>query len=199
MEPIGTIKILNVNKSPVVEISSPKFFFVRSISHYGCRAAAWYFKTLYTFLKQVAWQGPHKLANHWYEDVHVVVRQPTEGIPVYDVQSESLTDPVRTLHRDLLLSIGFVDIDVKDCRTTDSRTSSQYRTAVNAPPSMTTRFLRPSRQMPPHTITDPPSYRSYSTMLLSAYCSPARLHTLPRRSQVETWNLDSSVKRMGRQ
>ncbi len=41
----------------------------------------------------------------------------------------------------------------------------------------------------PITITAPPSYRSYSTMMLSAY----------RRSQVETWNLDSSVKRMGRQ
>ncbi len=71
--------------------------------------------------------------------------------------------------------------------------------AVNAPPSMTTRSVRPSRQMPPHTITGPPSCRSYSTMLLSACRSPSRLHALTRRSQVETWNLDSSVKRMGRQ
>ncbi len=53
-----------------------------------------------------------------------------------------------------------------------------------APLSMTTRTVGPSRQMPPHTITDLPLYRSYSTMLLSAYRSPAHLHTPTRRSQV---------------
>ncbi len=36
---------------------------------------------------------------------------------------------------------------------------------------MTTRSVRPSRQMPPHAMTDPPPYRSYSTMLMSAYRS----------------------------
>ncbi len=42
----------------------------------------------------------------------------------------------------------------------------------------------------------PPPNGSYSMMLLSVYHSPGRLHTLTCWSQVQTWNLDSSVKRI---
>ncbi len=64
-------------------------------------------------VKQVAWQGPHKLANRWDDQVHIVLRQPSADIPVFDVQEESLSGPVRTLHRNMLLPIGSVDINVE--------------------------------------------------------------------------------------
>ena len=79
------------------------------------------------------------------------------------------------------------------------RISSRYLTAVRVPLASTWRFVRPSKDMPPQTITDPPPNRSCWMMLQAAVRSPRRLQTLSRLSHVLSVNLLSSVKRTGRQ
>ncbi len=48
-------------------------------------------------VKQVGWQSNHKLANHWDNQVHIVPRHLSANIPVFGVQEELLSGPVRTL------------------------------------------------------------------------------------------------------
>ena len=57
-------------------------------------------------------------------------------------------------------------------RTKGRRISSLYLTAVRVPRFMTWRSVRPSRDMPPQTITDPPPNLSRWTMLAAWYRSP---------------------------
>ena len=52
--------------------------------------------------------------------------------------------------------------------TTGCKNRSHYLTAVRAPLSRTCKFVRSSKQMPTHTITEPPPYLSYSRTLQSA-------------------------------
>ncbi|KAI3354791.1 hypothetical protein L3Q82_004533 [Scortum barcoo] len=59
--------------------------------------------------------------------------------------------------------------------------------------------VRPPKEMPPHTITDPLPNRSCWRMLQAAERSPRRLQTLSRLSHVLSVNLLSSVKSTGRQ
>ena len=54
----------------------------------------------------MTYTGKHKIQNIWEEDGYVVVSQPNSDIPLYIVQ------PIwggkqKTLHRDLLLSLGY--------------------------------------------------------------------------------------------
>jgi len=57
-------------------------------------------------VKIVAFDGKHKLADKWEEDVYVVLDQPNIDIPVFVVQREDGTGKKRTVHRNLLLPIG---------------------------------------------------------------------------------------------
>ena len=59
-------------------------------------------------VKAVSFKGKHKLANKWEDDVFVVLEKPNKDIPVYVVQRESKMGPKRTLHRNLLLPIGYL-------------------------------------------------------------------------------------------
>ena len=63
-------------------------------------------------VKQVGFQGPHKLANRWSDEVYLFVDKPNFDIPVYRVQFESLTGPIRTLHRNMLLPVGQIDFSI---------------------------------------------------------------------------------------
>ena len=63
----------------------------------------------HVLVRNVAFSGPHKLANRWQETVHIVVDQPDPGIPVYVVQPEDDKDKLKTLHRNMLLPINSVD------------------------------------------------------------------------------------------
>jgi hypothetical protein len=57
----------------------------------------------------MAFEGKHKLANRWEEDVYVVMKQPNPDVPVYMLRKEN--DPTQrqcTLHRNHLLLIGSV-------------------------------------------------------------------------------------------
>lgn len=57
-------------------------------------------------VKIVAFDGKHKLADKWEEDIYEVIQQPNSDIPVFVVQKENGTGRKRTLHRNLLLPLG---------------------------------------------------------------------------------------------
>lgn len=57
-------------------------------------------------VKIVAFDGKHKIADKWEEEVYEVLEKPNGDIPVYVVQREDRTGRKRTLHRNLLLPVG---------------------------------------------------------------------------------------------
>ncbi|XP_067662575.1 uncharacterized protein [Haliotis asinina] len=59
-------------------------------------------------VKVLAFDGRHKLADRWEEDVHIVLEQPNMDIPVFVVRKESGEGRKRTLHRNHLLPIGAI-------------------------------------------------------------------------------------------
>ena len=57
----------------------------------------------------MAFEGKHKLANKWEEDVYVVDAQPNPDVPVYSLFRETdHTKKNRTLHWNHLLPVGMV-------------------------------------------------------------------------------------------
>ena len=60
----------------------------------------------HVLIRNVAFSGPHKLADRWQDEVYVVLSQPDAAIPVYVVQQEGGKGPKKTLHRNLLLPIS---------------------------------------------------------------------------------------------
>ncbi len=58
-------------------------------------------------VRNVRLRGKQKLADRWDSVVHVVVSRAGE-LPVYTVRAERQEGPLRTLHRNLLLSCGFL-------------------------------------------------------------------------------------------
>ncbi|VDI82960.1 Hypothetical predicted protein [Mytilus galloprovincialis] len=61
-----------------------------------------------SLVKILAFDGKHKLADKWEEDPYQIVNQPNKEIPVYEVKKENGTGRKKTLHRNLLLPIGFL-------------------------------------------------------------------------------------------
>ncbi|XP_071116150.1 uncharacterized protein [Haliotis cracherodii] len=59
-------------------------------------------------VKIVAYDGRHKLADRWENDVYAVLDKPNPSVPVYIVGKESGEGKRRTLHRNLLLPIGTI-------------------------------------------------------------------------------------------
>lgn len=59
-------------------------------------------------VKKVAFDGKHKLADRWEQEIFIVLEQPNTEIPVFTVQPESGNGRKRTLHRNLLLPIGYL-------------------------------------------------------------------------------------------
>jgi transposase InsO family protein len=57
-------------------------------------------------VKIVAFDGKHKLADRWEEDVYIVDTQPNTDIPVFVVKKENGNGKTRVLHRNLLLPVG---------------------------------------------------------------------------------------------
>ena len=62
-------------------------------------------------VKVVAYDGKHKIADRWEDIPYTVLDQPNGEIPVYVVQRENKVGPKRTLHRNLLLPIGFLPFE----------------------------------------------------------------------------------------
>jgi hypothetical protein len=61
-------------------------------------------------VKELAFQGPHKLSNRWGREPHVVVEQPEPDVPVYVVQPHQ-GGRRRTLHRNHLLPVSTTDAE----------------------------------------------------------------------------------------
>ncbi|VDH90823.1 Hypothetical predicted protein [Mytilus galloprovincialis] len=59
-------------------------------------------------VKKVAFDGKHKLSDKWENDIYLVLSQPNKDIPVYVVQKDSGEGRKRTLHRNLLLPVGYI-------------------------------------------------------------------------------------------
>ncbi|KAJ7995749.1 hypothetical protein DPEC_G00247820 [Dallia pectoralis] len=60
-------------------------------------------------VRNVRIRGKHKLADKWESTVHLVVKKAGD-LPVYTVKPETGEGPWRTLHRDLLLPCGFLQV-----------------------------------------------------------------------------------------
>ena len=86
-------------------------------------------------VKVVAFDGKHKIADRWENETYSVLAQPTPGIPVYVVQREDKVGPKRTLHRNLLLPINHLPLDVG---TTNTRNTpmDQNKIICNATPTV---------------------------------------------------------------
>lgn len=52
--------------------------------------------------------GPGKLRNYWEDEVHVVIRQAMEDVPIYEVKPEQGKGRSRVLHRNLLLPCDYL-------------------------------------------------------------------------------------------
>lgn len=68
-------------------------------------------------VRNVGLKGRNKLADRWKQEVYVVVSQPDEEVPVYQVKLEVGRGKHKTLHRNLLLPIGeipIIDPDERD-------------------------------------------------------------------------------------
>ena len=66
-------------------------------------------------VRQVAFQGKHKIADKWQDTVYVVVSQPNPDIPVYRVRPEMVSDSRsdKVLHRNMLLPIGSIPLMIQ--------------------------------------------------------------------------------------
>lgn len=96
-------------------------------------------------VKIVAFEGKHKLANRWEEEPYVVLDRPNPDIPVYVVRKENVEGRKRTLHKNLLLPIGTLNLSDSLGQTVISKkptpaprrkkNSDQRTTAAVAPES----------------------------------------------------------------
>ena len=65
-------------------------------------------------------KGTHKLADRWSEEVYTVISQPNAEIPVYEVKMEKGRGKPKVLHRNLLLPIPCLPLDIgKDVQRTE--------------------------------------------------------------------------------
>ena len=59
-------------------------------------------------VRNVSIRGKHKLSDLWEESPYIIIKKPNEDIPVYKVKPEGSTNPIRTLHRNLLLPLDII-------------------------------------------------------------------------------------------
>lgn len=92
-------------------------------------------------VRNVGIQGKHKIADRWKPGVYVVDRQQGD-LPVYVVQLEDVDGPVKTYHRNMLLPIGTLPLDVEEPERVQHprrpRTRSRARPQRPAAPDDTT-------------------------------------------------------------
>ena len=59
-------------------------------------------------IRNLAFTGPHKLADRWQQDVYVIQKRPVDSIPVFELRREDGRGRTLTLHRNLLLPVGCI-------------------------------------------------------------------------------------------
>ena len=65
-------------------------------------------------VRNVCFQGTHKIADLWSEEVYLVVKQPNSDIPVYEIEPESGNGKSKVLHHNLLLPLPKAQSSVSD-------------------------------------------------------------------------------------
>jgi hypothetical protein len=100
-------------------------------------------------VKTLVFDGKHKLADRWEEDVYIVQEQPNTSIPVFVVGRENGEGRKRTLHRNHLLPIGTLQ---RPTEPREERPPSVPRPRKMAPqrptPAPRQRKMAPARTMP---------------------------------------------------
>ena len=77
--------------------------------------------------------GPGKLRSYWENEVHIVVEQKGNGIPVYEVRPESGAKKSRVLHRNLLLPCTYLPVDESNLQvSTTPRSGRRQRKRIHA-------------------------------------------------------------------
>lgn len=71
-------------------------------------------------VKILAFTGKHKISDKWESVPYIVLKKPNSDIPVFDVQREDGVGRVRTLHRNHLLPIGELPLEIPEDRNQDS-------------------------------------------------------------------------------
>lgn len=65
-------------------------------------------------VKATYFEGKHKLADKWENEPYVIVKQPNQNIPVYELEREDGNGRVRILHRNMLLPLNSILIPLED-------------------------------------------------------------------------------------
>ena len=65
-------------------------------------------------VRKTAWKSRHKIQNRWEDDDYIIISQPNCDIPVFVVRNTK-TDQEKTLHRNLLLPLGYkLHVDIPE-------------------------------------------------------------------------------------
>jgi len=76
-------------------------------------------------IRNVGIRGKCKIADRWSSHVYVVLDQPNEAIPVYRVQHDDKTGPIKVLHRNLLLPLSSDTLSNTDTPLVQKETTSK--------------------------------------------------------------------------
>lgn len=82
-----------------VNLSSQDFLLQKIFLHEGVKV----------LVKVVVFDFKHTIADQWEEKAYIAFRQPNKEVPVYVVKRWDGTGTKRTLHLNILLSIGCID------------------------------------------------------------------------------------------
>ena len=76
-------------------------------------------------LRNYGLKGTHKIADVWAEHAYTVIGQPDPSIPVFRIQHESDKNIIKTVHRNQLLPIRQLPLDVTSTSETESTSESE--------------------------------------------------------------------------
>jgi hypothetical protein len=84
-------------------------------------------------VKIVAFDGKHKISDRWENEPYIVIDQPNPKVPVYVVQREDGIGSKRTLHRNLILPIGFLPVETSNDSIQSNNNHKQTSKPVSTP------------------------------------------------------------------
>ena len=59
-------------------------------------------------VRQVVFKRRHKISDKWEKDLYIVIGIPNESVPVFQVQKQSGSKAIKTLHRNMLLPFSAI-------------------------------------------------------------------------------------------
>ncbi|XP_060726974.1 uncharacterized protein LOC132846309 isoform X2 [Tachysurus vachellii] len=77
--------------------------------------------------------GTGKLQNYWENEVHVVLHQVANDVPIYEVKPEQSKGRSRVLHHNLLLPCDYLPLDITPTPSTQSKQKHQQRNSRTQP------------------------------------------------------------------